>query len=114
MLICAIQGQLWRIKILSMGQFRDYLNNLRQTNIQPLVGGFGALPATIDPCQWEQIEAAIRQQNGPNSEGWVGITVQTHDFHQSSYRRGSDTHVVNENGVSFMKYSKFYFDRSSG
>ena len=64
---------------------------------------------SIDQCSWEEIEAAIRQLNDPNENGWVGVTIQSHDTHMES-----GYHSITYHYKPIMKRSKYFFDRSSG
>ena len=85
---------------------------IRGVNAVATVGGQSQL--SIDQCSWDQIQAALRQRNGPKGNGQVTVTVQSHDFYDFTQRRGSDLDTITANAESFMKCSKFFFDRSSG
>ena len=68
---------------------------------------------SIDLSSWDQIEVAIRQQNGRNGNGWVGVIVESREIHQY-FNDDDEKDLISVDEESFMMVSKFFFDRYSG
>lgn len=48
------------------------------------------------------------------ADGWIEVTLQTHDIQTKTERRSSDDLIIADTSQSFMRYTKFFFNRLSG
>jgi hypothetical protein len=102
-------------ELYTLETFKQKLSEIRKIGPAPVNQPEKTGPLSLDPLRFEEIEKAMKKQYDETGETWFIVNLYDHEVGKEFlYARKGNRHYSYSLKGSYMRFSKFFYDRPSG